>query len=241
MMNENEMSREQLIQELHSLRKELFVLRSLEERRKQAEASLEEHWKRLNKAEEVAHLGSWEMETATGVSKWSDEFYRICGLEPGSVPPTAEQGLKLIHPEDRARATETVSKAVSTGNKYRMEKRIVRPDGTIRYVLSVGEIIYDEEGSPKKLMGSFLDITELKKAELEREKLIEELRSALATVKCLTGLLPICASCKKIRDDTGYWQQVEIYIAEHSDVNFTHGICPDCIRKLYPEFCQDKG
>lgn len=63
-----------------------------------------------------------------------------------------------------------------------------------------------------------------------------ELEQALAQIKTLGGLLPICASCKSIRNDEGYWQQVEIYLMEHSDAEFSHGICPDCKAKLYPEF-----
>ncbi len=67
-----------------------------------------------------------------------------------------------------------------------------------------------------------------------REKLIDELQEALANVKALKGLIPICASCKKIRDDEGYWHQVEVYIRDHSEAEFSHGICPDCVKKLYP-------
>jgi CheY-like chemotaxis protein len=70
---------------------------------------------------------------------------------------------------------------------------------------------------------------------LERERLISELREALAHVKTLKGLLPICASCKKIRDDKGYWSQVESYVELHSEANFTHGLCPDCIKKWFPD------
>jgi hypothetical protein len=68
------------------------------------------------------------------------------------------------------------------------------------------------------------------------EENIAQLQEALAKVKTLSGLLPICASCKKIRDDRGYWNQIETYVQKHSDAQFSHGICPDCIRKLYPEF-----
>lgn len=71
--------------------------------------------------------------------------------------------------------------------------------------------------------------------ECEKEKLIEELREALAKVRTLSGLLPICASCKMIRDDKGYWKQIESYIRANSDAEFTHSICPDCAKKLYPE------
>jgi glucose-6-phosphate-specific signal transduction histidine kinase len=63
-----------------------------------------------------------------------------------------------------------------------------------------------------------------------------KLQKALSEVKTLSGLIPICASCKKIRDDKGYWGAVESYISEHSDASFTHGICPDCMKRLYPEY-----
>ena len=65
--------------------------------------------------------------------------------------------------------------------------------------------------------------------------MIAELQQALQNVKVLSGLLPICASCKKIRDDQGYWQDVAVYIRDHSEAEFSHGICPDCMAKLYPE------
>ena len=67
-------------------------------------------------------------------------------------------------------------------------------------------------------------------------RLIEELKAALTRVKTLNGLLPICASCKKIRNDGGYWEQVETYIRSRSNAEFTHGICPDCVRLLYPQY-----
>lgn len=71
---------------------------------------------------------------------------------------------------------------------------------------------------------------------MEMRRLNHELETALAEIKRLHGILPICSSCKDIRDDAGYWQKLEAYIEEHSDVNFSHGICPECIAKLYPEY-----
>ena len=73
------------------------------------------------------------------------------------------------------------------------------------------------------------------RAEAERERLIAELQAALANVKTLRGLIPICSSCKKVRDDQGYWTQLETYLAQHSDAEFSHGLCLDCLRKLYPD------
>ena len=78
------------------------------------------------------------------------------------------------------------------------------------------------------------EIEERKRTEAEREVVIAELRDALSNVKHLYGLLPICASCKRIRDDQGYWNDVEEYIRKHTEADFTHGICPDCMNKLYP-------
>jgi PAS domain S-box-containing protein len=83
--------------------------------------------------------------------------------------------------------------------------------------------------------GIIRDISERKQIEEERNQLIESLQESLAKVKTLSGLLPICASCKKIRDDNGYWNQIETYIRNHSEAEFSHGICPECTRKLYPE------
>ncbi len=68
---------------------------------------------------------------------------------------------------------------------------------------------------------------------------IEELGQALEEIKTLRGILPICASCKKIRDDQGYWQQVEVYVHDHTDAQFSHGLCPECIRKLYPDMDEE--
>ncbi len=84
------------------------------------------------------------------------------------------------------------------------------------------------------------DITQRKITDQEREHLIEELQEALANVKTLGGMLPICANCKKIRDDKGYWDQVEKYISKHTDAKFTHGICPDCGTKMLEEYYRIK-
>jgi response regulator RpfG family c-di-GMP phosphodiesterase len=86
------------------------------------------------------------------------------------------------------------------------------------------------------LVRSILHAIERKKMENEKEKLLQELRAALAKVKLLSGFLPICASCKKIRDDKGYWQQIEGYISEHSEAEFSHGLCNECAKRLYPGY-----
>lgn len=79
------------------------------------------------------------------------------------------------------------------------------------------------------------EIEQRKQIELEHEKLIDELQSALSEVKTLRGFIPICANCKNIRNDGGYWEQIEVYIKERSSLDFSHSICPDCVAKLYPD------
>ncbi len=109
----------------------------------------------------------------------------------------------------------------------------------IRTVIFHKATFHDSNGDVSGLIGAILDITARKDAENEREKLISELKVALDKVKVLSGLLPICASCKNIRDDNGYWNQIEEYICKHSEAEFSHSICPICIKKLYPHI-EDK-
>ncbi|MDO8803389.1 MAG: DUF3365 domain-containing protein [Elusimicrobiota bacterium] len=90
------------------------------------------------------------------------------------------------------------------------------------------------------LQASVRDISERKLAHAQREALLAELKESLAQVKYLSGLIPICASCKKIRNDKGAWESVECYVTEHSDAKFSHGICPDCGKRLYGEFYEEK-
>ena len=91
----------------------------------------------------------------------------------------------------------------------------------------------DPEGNLLGIVESFQDITARKKLEIEKEKLIEKLQASLEKVKLLSVFLPICASCKKIRDDKGYWSQIESYIRDHSEAEFSHGLCPDCMEEYY--------
>ena len=91
------------------------------------------------------------------------------------------------------------------------------------------------EHSEGRLVVLSRDVTARKEAELENERLIGQLREALARIDTLSGLLPICASCKKIRDEEQEWYPLEVYIRNHSQADFTHGICPDCAKDLYPE------
>lgn len=138
-----------------------------------------------------------------------------------------------------------------------LEEQLSEAKGVVEQLLSGGEITTGEfsrlckdgsigfhsytarpvrrNGEVIGLEGFLIDTTERKKAEIEREKLIVQLKVALDKVKTLKGLLPICSHCKKIRDDQGYWKSLESYIFEHSDAELSHSICQECAKKYYPD------
>ena len=113
---------------------------------------------------------------------------------------------------------------------FEMEYRLRRYDGEYRWIFDRGVPFEDEQGSFGGYIGSCIDVTD----GVEARRLV--LKEHESEIKRLRGMLPICSSCKKIRDDKGYWNQIEVYIRDHSDAEFTHGICPECIKKLYPNF-----
>jgi two-component system sensor histidine kinase/response regulator len=109
-------------------------------------------------------------------------------------------------------------------------------EGPTRWNLATKVPLLDRHRNVIGVVGIGRDVTEIKKAEREREGLIEDLQHALAEVKTLSGLVPICANCKNIRNDQGYWTQLESYFQTRSWARFSHGICPDCMAKLYPDY-----
>lgn len=118
------------------------------------------------------------------------------------------------------------------------EVQVKRRDGSPFWISLNAHAVYDADGAVHYIEGIRVDITDRKIMTLERERLVGELQQALADVKTLSGMLPICANCKKIRDDTGYWNRIESYISKRSDAVFTHSICPECIKILYPDLAQ---
>ena len=126
-----------------------------------------------------------------------------------------------------------MAKDVDSISGHHFETRHRRKDGTVIDVeLCNSGSVY----RGKKLIFCISrDITERKKAAHEREKLIKELQDALAENKCLRNILPLCTYCKKVRNDKGYWEQVDVYLHKYSQTNISHGICPECMETHYPE------
>ncbi|MBI4444918.1 MAG: PAS domain S-box protein [Acidobacteria bacterium] len=141
----------------------------LENERAQAQAAEEQ----LRLALEAGGLGTWQWKIGTGEVKWSHELEAIHGLAPGSFPATFDAVQREMHPDDRDRVLEAISRAVATGEEYRIEYRIVRPDGRVRWVEGCGKVFHGQEGRPDWMRGVCSDITERKQAE-ERFRLAVE-------------------------------------------------------------------
>jgi PAS domain S-box-containing protein len=144
------------------------------------------------------------------------------------------QPLTMLMDPERATEWAALLERMGQGGRIsNLETTRRRKDGAkVEVSLSISQV----RNSAGQIVGVSTiarDIAERKRAEREREHLVEELQKVLSEVKTLSGLLPICAHCKKIRDDKGYWNQIELYIRDHSSANFTHSVCPECSSRHY--------
>jgi PAS domain S-box-containing protein len=201
------------------------VARTFNEMVEARASALKERERQLREAQAIAHVGSWEFDMVANRVTWSDEAYRLWGLPLGS-PVDYQAFIAGVHPDDRPRVEQLVGQSVAKRRNIEYECRIIRPDGDVRHLLNRNVVVTNGGGQPIRLAGTCLDITELKRTE-------ERLRASMAEVKVLQGILPICASCKRIRTDGGEWEAVESYVRERTDAEFTHGLCPDCAKKTW--------
>jgi len=155
----------------------LAVVRDVTERAR-AEARLRDSQRQLLEAEKLGHIGAWEWDVATGAQIWSEELYRIFGIEPGRIPATFEGFMSLVEPEDRPAVRATTEKALRDHQPFSREFTIRRPGGVIRTVLACGEVLVDASRRPVRLVGATLDITDRKRAEAERARFLDHERSA---------------------------------------------------------------
>ena len=140
--------------------------------------------RRLEEAQRIAKMGNWEIDIRSGASCWSDEAYRIAGLEPQEVSPTGALFLEMIHPDDREQAQKDYRTAVAGRTPYYETKfRLLLKDGTIKHVREHGRIEYDHEGKPVKIFGTIQDVSAFVEKELQLERLAERLQLAIQGAK----------------------------------------------------------
>ena len=150
--------------------------------RKRTEQALREHRTLLAEAQNLAGLGCWEWDPASGRVTWSDELYRIYGVERERFTPSYEGYLERVHPDDQQQTGSTLARALADGRGFSFDERIVRPDGEVRYLRSRGEVVRDDKGRSLKMLGACLDITEQKNSEAA-------LRAAADNLQALTRRL----------------------------------------------------
>ena len=132
--------------------------------------------------------------------------------------------IEFVHPDDRERTLAQNREVRGGGQALGFQNRYLCKDGSYRWFLWNAA----PDAAARVIYSVARDITERKRAEEEREQLVQQLQAALAEVRSLQAILPICSYCRKIRDDENYWHNVESYIAEHTNSRFSHGICPSC-------------
>jgi PAS domain S-box-containing protein/putative nucleotidyltransferase with HDIG domain len=155
-----------------TIKENLQLRQATQEKLKRSETS-------LKKAQEIGHIGTWDWNPNSGELIWSDEIYCILGLEADAVMPTYELFLDMVHPDDRDFLNRSVKAALYENKPYALDCRIVQKDGSERVAYAHGEVKFDKDGKPLRMIGLFQDITERKQAEAQLEKSSKQLRSSL--------------------------------------------------------------
>lgn len=172
------------------------------------------------------------------IATWNAGAERLFGY---STTEVMGKSIFMIFPADRRPELAALMGAVMRGESAApLEVQAIRrDDGRVDIALTISPI-KNAEGKVVGISLMAYNVTERKQLEEERKQMIEQLNETLSHVKTLSGLLPICASCKKVRDDHGYWQKLETFLHEHSRTEFSHSICPECMETLYPQFVHSK-
>ena len=175
---------------------------------------------------EQAPIMVWRADLTMGCDYFNDRWLAFTGR---TMEQEHGNGWAAgVHADDLDRCLDIYTKAFARQDTFEMEYRLRRNDGVYRWILARGVPFHNEHGQFAGYIGSCIDVT----ARVEAEEAIKAAHKA--ELRTLRGLLPICSSCKKIRDDQGRWNELETYIKQRSAAEFTHSICPECAERLYP-------
>jgi PAS domain S-box-containing protein len=211
----------------------IAIMRDMTESKRTAKR-LEDMAERVRLSTDAAGMGYWTYDVATGET-WCDP---VCATLFGGCPedfPHVDAIRKRIVPEDWESRRQRAMESIRLKGRYESEFRVINPDGSIRWLGDFGRLV-SAEGEPLRFAGVTFDISWRKDLEERQATLLRKLQETLSEVKVLKGLLPVCSHCKKIRDEHGEWQQMEVYIHDHSGADFSHSICPACLEVHYPGF-----
>lgn len=187
---------------------------------------------RLKMVLEGSQQGFWDWNIVTGEVQRNDRWAQMLGYSTiKEFDDNTDTWTNSIHPDDRDAAWASINDHLEgRTNTHKLEYRMLTKDGGYKWILDHARIVQrDDEGKPLRMSGTHIDISEQKQLEKEREKLVISLQAALEEIKTLKGIIPICSYCHSIRDDKGAWDKLEIYLSRHSEAEFSHGICPNCL------------
>lgn len=201
---------------------------------RKAQKELEESRTRYFDLYDLAPVGYFTVSEKGLILEANLTAANFLGMERAAL--VKEPLTRFILPEDQDVYYLYRKRLFETGGSRACEIRMLRRGDSPCWMRLEMTLARNGESEDPISRAVISDVHERKQAAEEREVLIGRLQEALDKVKTLTGLLPICASCKKLRDDVGYWHQVEEYVQEHTQARFSHALCPDCLKKLYPEY-----
>ena len=210
--------------------------------RARAEQAMRASEEKFKKISELANDAIIQMDEPGRIIFWNDAATQIFGYAPHEVMGRDLHQILVPHRHMKPFLTGFKRLKSSAGERpvgRTMELTALKKDGT-EFKIELSMSSYENRGT-WNTVGIVRDISRRKAREKEKEQMIRELQTALDEIKTLKGIVPICASCKKIRDDKGFWNDVETYVQKHSQAEFSHGICPECRQKLYPEFSGKKN
>lgn len=184
--------------------------------RKLAEAERRKSEERLELVLQATGSGAWDWNIQTGEVYFSPYWITSLGYDPKEIPPTVDSWEKLVHPDDMPRVQDALVKHFDgTTPGYECVNRLRRKDGTWRWNLDRGRVVArTADGAPLRMVGIDTDLSQQHWSGLRE-------------------FVAICAGCKKIREESGQWRSLESHFQEHSLAQFTHGICPECVKKFY--------
>ena len=226
-------TRRQLLNQVAAMRARVAEFEQLVRELKLAEGALHQSEQRFRSLVETTSDWVWEIDGESRYRYASPKVKDLLGYEPEEV--VGRTPFHFMPPGEAERVSALVRIIAGSHMPFsRLENVNLHKEGYEVVLETSGVPIFDGKGEYAGYRGIDRDITARTRSERDKEYLILKLSNALSRVRTLTGLLPICASCKKIRNDNGYWEQIETYIRDHSDASFSHGYCPECATRLFP-------
>lgn len=207
--------------------------------RQQTENALKESEKRLDLTLKGTGVGTWDWMVQTGEIIYNERWAEIAGYTLEELKPiNIKTWISLIHPDDQKKSNDLLEKHF-TGkiDHYECELRIKHKNGNWIWILDRGKVFErDKDGKPIRMVGTHLDITDKIRIEEEHKNIIKQLRGKLNIKDLQEGILSMCAGCHKIKDEDERWHLPADYLSTHTKLKFSHGMCPDCMKKWYPDY-----